>query len=141
MKKKILIVEDDHDIVTALRDRLETLGFQTVIAYDGISALKQLEEAHPDLILLDLHLPRMSGLEVLEQLAARRLRGSPDVPVVIMSAFVEAEAAAMALQAGVRRFVAKPFEWKHFFGVLEEAVKEHAGDPASRPASDKTHPE
>ena len=66
MKKKILIVEDDYDIVTALRDRLETLGFEIVTAYDGISALKQIEEAHLDLKLLDLHLPRMSGLEVLE---------------------------------------------------------------------------
>lgn len=143
MKKKILIVEDDYDIVTALRDRLETLGFEIVTAYDGISALKQIEEAHLDLILLDLHLPRMSGLEVLEHLAATRLQGSEsdDVPVIIMTAFVGAEAAAMAIQAGVRQFVAKPFEWNHFFGVLEEAVKEHAGEPASRPASDETQPE
>jgi CheY-like chemotaxis protein len=142
MKKKILIVEDDHDIVTGLRDRLETLGFEIVTAHDGLSALKRLEEAHPSLMLLDLHLPRMSGLEVLEQLAARRLQGSggDDVPVIIMTAFVGAEAAAMALQAGVRGFVAKPFEWNHFFGVLEEAVKEHAGEPASRPASDETQP-
>lgn len=47
----------------------------------------------------------------------------------------------MALQAGVRQFVAKPFEWKYFFGVLEEAVKEHVGEPVSRPASDETQPE
>ena len=86
MKKTILIVEDDHDIATTLRDRLEMLGFDIETAYDGLSALQTLERARPDLMLLDLHLPSLSGLEVLEQVAARRAQGSlgHDVPIVIM---------------------------------------------------------
>jgi DNA-binding response OmpR family regulator len=125
MKKKVLIVEDDHDIVTSLRDRLETLGFETVTAYDGVSALEKLEEVHPNLMLLDLHLPRMSGLEVLEQLAERRARGLPcsDVPVLIMSAFIGAETATLALHAGAGGFVGKPFEWNQLFGIMEEMVR------------------
>ena len=142
MKKTVLIVEDDHDIATTLRDRLEMLGFDIVTAYDGLSALEALERARPDLMLLDLHLPRLSGFEVLEQVAARRAEGSPshDVPIVIMSAFLQAERAAMALDAGVHSFVGKPFEWNEFFGILEHAVREHARKRAGSASSDGDQP-
>ena len=142
MKKTILIVEDDHDIATTLRDRLEMLGFDIETAYDGLSALQTLERARPDLMLLDLHLPSLSGLEVLEQVAARRAQGSlgHDVPIVIMSAFLQAETAAMALDAGVHSFVGKPFEWNEFFGILEQAVRDHARKGSGDASSDGDQP-
>jgi CheY-like chemotaxis protein len=137
MKKKILIVDDDHDIVTALRDRLEMLGFEAVTAHDGMSALQRLEETHPDLMLLDLQMPRMSGLEVLERMADRRLQGDRlyDLPVIIMTAFLEAETAATAIHAGVRGFVGKPFEWNYFFGIMKGVVPDHVDQPAPHHAS------
>ena len=141
MKKKILIVDDDHDIVTALQDRLEMLGFEAVTAYDGMSALQRLEEtrAHLMLMLLDLHMPRMSGLEVLQWLAERRREGdrSYDVPVIIMTAFLEAEEAARAIHDGVRGFVAKPFEWNYFSGILHAVTQGHVDQLAPHHASDE----
>jgi DNA-binding response OmpR family regulator len=142
MKNKILIVEDDHDIATALRDRLEMLGFEIETAYDGVSALERLEETQPDLMLLDLHLPRLSGFEVLEHMAARRTQASSpyDVPVIIMTAFVGAKTAAMALHARVRGFVGKPFEWKKFFGIMEQVVRQHAWKASLGTEPDRDEP-
>src|SRR2546430_12064366 len=72
MKAKILIVDDQPDIVTVLRDRLEALGYDTVEASDGLRALKMLERETPAVMLLDLEMPRLSGLEVLKRLAQNR---------------------------------------------------------------------
>ena len=79
---------------------------------------------------------------MLEQVAARRAEGSPahDVPIVIMSAFLQAETAAMAFDAGVHSFVGKPFEWNEFFGILEHAVREHARKGSGDSPSDGDQP-
>src|SRR5436309_1769027 len=76
MKAKILIVDDQPDIVTVLRDRLEALGYDTVEASDGLRALEMLERETPAVMLLDLEMPRLSGLEVLKRLAQNRQAGA-----------------------------------------------------------------
>ena len=74
-KAKILVVDDDTDIVTVLRDRLEALGYSTVCAGDGLRALELIEQETPHLMLLDLEMPRLSGLDVLKRLARNRPTG------------------------------------------------------------------
>jgi len=69
MKKKILIVDDHPDIVLMLTDRLEALGYDTIAAENGQEALEKYEQDCPHLMLLDLEMPRMAGMEVLHQLA------------------------------------------------------------------------
>jgi DNA-binding response OmpR family regulator len=69
MKAKILIVDDDPDIVTILEDRLEASGYCTGSARDGQHALEVIEQESPNLVLLDVDLPRLSGIEVLKRLA------------------------------------------------------------------------
>src|SRR5947208_14826204 len=88
MKAKILIVDDQPDIVTVLRDRLEALGYDTVEASDGLRARKMLERETPAVMLLDLEMPRLSGLEVLKRLAQNRQAGrtGQEVPVIVMTA-------------------------------------------------------
>src|SRR5206468_10487710 len=88
MKAKILIVDDQPDIVTVLRDRLEALGYDTVEASDGLRALKMLERETPAVMLLDLEMPRLSGLEVLKRLAQNRHAGAngQEVQVIVMTA-------------------------------------------------------
>lgn len=69
MKKKILIVDDHPDIVLMLTDRLEALGYDTISAGNGQEALEKYEQDFPHLMLLDLEMPQMAGMEVLHQLA------------------------------------------------------------------------
>ena len=137
MKKIILIVDDDVDAVTALQDRLVMVGYDTLIATDGIAALQILEHVRPDLMLLDLDMPYMNGLEVLRCLSCRHERESHTaIPVVIITAYVTAEQAAAAIRAGIVGFVAKPFAWKQLFTVLQEAMTHPSCIVPAMPAHD-----
>lgn len=80
---KVLIIEDDQFLSSVLKNRLEKEGFTVVQAFDGEEGLAKLKEAQPDLILLDLILPKMSGFEVLEQISLDPQFGR--VPVVVAS--------------------------------------------------------
>src|SRR5437016_1239856 len=95
MKIKILVVDDDPDIVTTLRDRLESLGYDTITARDGLRALELIEQDTPNLVLLDLEMPRLSGLAVLKQLSRQRQSGQ-DLPVIVMTAHGSIAAAVEA---------------------------------------------
>ena len=78
----ILVVEDDVDIATILRDRLQTMGYEVMTVYDGQAALDTLEKVTPTLVLLDLQLPKVNGMEVLK----RARKDWPDLPAVVMTA-------------------------------------------------------
>src|SRR2546425_6825719 len=100
MKAKILIVDDQPDIVTVLRDRLEALGYDTVEASDGLRALEMLERETPAVMLLDLEMPRLSGLEVLKRLAQNpqtRANGQ-EGPVIVITAHRHNAQAVQALK-------------------------------------------
>jgi len=78
--KRVLVVDDDADIVTMLQDRLESLGYESVTAEDGVRALELLNQDPPDLVLLDLEMPRMAGLEVLKTIADGHPKGTSNQP-------------------------------------------------------------
>ena len=84
MNAKILIVDDDTDIVMMLEDRLHASGYETVVATDGQQALDQIVSEAPQLILLDLTLPKVTGLDVLKRLSQMKL--SETIPVIVMTA-------------------------------------------------------
>jgi DNA-binding NtrC family response regulator len=123
MNANILIVDDDRDILTGLQDCLQSLGYQTETAETGELALEMIEQKWPHLILLDLSLPKMSGLEVLQQLhkkLADRQReqetGSMgnracSVPVIVMTAFGSVEKAVEAMKLGRMIFFPNPLTW------------------------------
>jgi len=69
MKAKVLIVDDDQDIVTMLQDRLDAGGYKTLTAGDGQRGLELIEQESPNLVLLDLYLPRLKGMDVLKRMA------------------------------------------------------------------------
>jgi len=112
MKGKILVVDDDQDIVTMLRDRLESLGFDTVSAPDGARALELIELESPNLVLLDLEMPRLSGLDVLKRLAQARQTDPSvhDLPVIVMTAHGTIAKAVEAMKEGAQDFITKPFD-------------------------------
>jgi DNA-binding NtrC family response regulator len=124
MKAKILLVDDDPDIVTMLTDRLESLGYETLSACDGQRALDMIEQHMPSVVLLDLEMPRMSGLEVLKRLGQSRFNGAEgwDLPVIIMTAHATIARAVEAMKHGACDFVTKPFDADHLAIVVGKAL-------------------
>jgi DNA-binding response OmpR family regulator len=102
--KRILIVDDDKKTVDLLRLYLTRDGHKVVTAYDGLAALNQAREQHPDLIVLDLMLPGMNGIEV-----CRTLREESDVPVIMLTARATDEDKLQGLGIGADDYVTKPF--------------------------------
>lgn len=139
MKKKILIVDDHPDIVLMLTDRLEALGYETLAAANGQEALDKVEQDNPHLILLDLEMPRLTGMEVLQQLAkmgAKKSEGTEPLgfgggeclplPVVVMTAHGTISNAVEAMKAGACDFLTKPIELDHLALVLKKVLAREA---------------
>ncbi|MGH2923676.1 MAG: response regulator transcription factor [Solirubrobacterales bacterium] len=102
---RILVVEDDDAIADVLRRSLRAEGHEVRSAADGVEALRASEEFAPDLVLLDLGLPRLDGIEVL-----RRLRAESDVPILILTARTATDDRVEGLDRGADDYLPKPFE-------------------------------
>jgi DNA-binding response OmpR family regulator len=102
---RVLVVEDDEAIADVLRRSLRAEGHEVQSAADGVEALAQAEQFVPDLVILDLGLPRLDGTEVL-----KRLRDEGDVPILILTARTETEDRVEGLDAGADDYLPKPFE-------------------------------
>ena len=136
MKKKILVVDDDPDIVLMLKDRLEGDGYETVTASDGKQAIDVIEQESPHLVLLDLNLPRISGLDVLHHLFPKKDlpssrdrisgasdRNGPDLPIIVMTANATIENAVEAMKTGAYDFLTKPIDFDHLGIVVKKALE------------------
>jgi len=113
---RILVVEDVPVMLEVLRMRLEAEGYAVVTARDGVEALEKAREHHPDLVLLDLMLPRLSGERV-----CRELRSDPRtraVPIIVVSARVGETERLRALAAGADAFLAKPYDVAQLTGEI-----------------------
>ena len=102
---KILVVEDDRNILTGLVDNLEMEGYKVVVAKDGKEALKQAREKGPNLVILDIMLPKLNGFEVCKELKAR----DPHLPIIILSARGQETDKVLGLELGADDYVTKPF--------------------------------
>lgn len=106
-KLRVLIVEDEPQMVGILEFALRNDGYDTCVAYDGQQALDQFNEASPDLVLLDVMLPKIDGFEV-----CRRIRAVTTTPVILLTARKEDEDAIHGLELGADDYVTKPFSPK-----------------------------
>lgn len=135
MRAKILIVDDDPDIRLSLQNRISFMGHDPLTAMDGKEALRVIQEEEPDLVLLDLELPLLSGLDVLRQVRGTVTQNhSPDeetlqppgthtTPIfVILTAYGTIERAVEAMQLGAFDFVPKPFTADHLTVVINKAL-------------------
>lgn len=116
--KRVLIVDDEPDILLMLRVTLEADGYETVLAADGERALERIETDSPDIVLLDVMMPVMDGWGVLESLTKRE--SSP--PVVILSARWSARDVERALGLGAVDYLPKPFEPADVAHAIEAAL-------------------
>ena len=103
----VLVADGDEDIRALVTFRLERSGYEVVTAYDGVQALELARERHPDLAVLDVMMPRLSGLEVTRRL--REDEATQRIPVILLTARVEKADVARGLEAGADDCVTKPF--------------------------------
>jgi DNA-binding NtrC family response regulator len=121
-RPQILVVDDDPDILTLLRLRLAQLGYAVRTAATGQEALSMLASEQPALVLLDLRLPRLSGLDVLKQLR----QTTPELTVIVMTAYATVEKAVEAMKAGAYDFLTKPLTPGHLELVVQKALERQA---------------
>jgi DNA-binding NtrC family response regulator len=136
MSARILIVDDDPDILSGLTQRLEWMGHQTSTAKDGAAALTAIEHDSPTLVILDLELPLLSGIEILERLNSRGTapgqsvvasaawkRHEPFPPIIVLTAFGTIGRAVEAMKLGAVDFLTKPFDSDHLEMVIHKALE------------------
>ena len=104
MMKKILVVDDEKPISDIIRFNLEKEGYDVSVAFDGEEAVEQFEAVGPDLVLLDLMLPKMDGLEV-----CRQIRKTSDVPIIMLTAKDSEIDKVLGLELGADDYITKPF--------------------------------
>ena len=124
---KVLIADDDPQLVRALRITLAAHGYEVIAAADGASAIALAAQAHPDLVLLDLGMPRLGGIEVIEA-----LRGWTQAPIIVVSGRVGSADKVEALDAGADDYVTKPFQIDELLARLR-ALGRRAGTTATDP--------
>lgn len=117
--ENILVVDDDPDIREVLKDRLESLGYRVLTAASGAEGLELLEKQNPQIVLLDIEMPAMSGLEVLKEIRKREL----DITVVMITAYGTIERAVEAMKEGAYDFIPKPFEPDHVALIVQKALE------------------
>ena len=123
MASTVLIVEDDPDTVRLVSLYLEHDGHKVLSAHDGIAGLRLAREARPDLVVLDLMLPKLSGIEI-----CRTLRQESTVPIVMMTARVDEEDRLKGLDLGADDYVTKPFSPRELAARIRAVLRRTAKD-------------
>ena len=118
MKEKILVVDDEKPIAEIIRYNLEEEGFDVLVAFDGVEALRLAFEEKPALILLDIMLPRIDGFSV-----CRRIRQKMDVPIIMLTARESEIDKVMGLELGADDYVTKPFSARELIARIKAALR------------------
>ncbi len=116
---KILIVEDEPNMVAGLRDNFEFEGHQVITAGDGVAGLERAIAESPDLVILDVMMPRMSGLDVCKQLKAKR----PSIPIIMLTARGQEVDKVVGLELGADDYVTKPFSIRELLARVKAVLR------------------
>ena len=122
MSKKILVVDDEQDLVETVKFRLEASGFEVSSAYDGQEGLDKAKAEKPDLILLDLMLPKLDGYKV-----CRMLKFDEDykhIPIIMLTARSQETDKTKGEAVGANKYMTKPWEWKELLAAINELLGE-----------------
>ena len=125
---KILIVEDEPDMVAGLRDNFEFEGYQVLSAMDGVSGLERALADSPDLVILDVMMPRMSGLDVCKQLKSKR----PAIPVIMLTARGQEVDKVVGLELGADDYVTKPFSIRELLARVKAVLRRVGSVPIAK---------
>ncbi|MCM8775780.1 MAG: response regulator [Candidatus Omnitrophica bacterium] len=120
MAKRILMIDDEPDVLEMLGNRLVANHYEVISASTGLEGLEKAQNEKPDLILLDVMMPGMDGLEVLKRLKSSNL--TRNIPVLIISAKVQKESIQKAIAAGAVDYFVKPFPVSDLLGKIQKMV-------------------
>jgi DNA-binding response OmpR family regulator len=123
MNELILVVDDEPKIVRLARDYLEQSGFRVFPVYDGVTALAAARQEKPDLIVLDLNLPRLDGLDL-----CRALRRESGVPIIMLTARAEETDRLIGLELGADDYIVKPFSPRELVARVRAVLRRTQGD-------------
>jgi DNA-binding response OmpR family regulator len=118
-KTRILIIEDEPAMVAGLRDNFEYEGYDVISADDGVAGLERVFADEPDLVVLDVMMPRMSGLEVCKQVKARK----PSVPIIMLTARGQEIDKVVGLELGADDYVTKPFSIRELMARVKAVLR------------------
>ncbi len=126
-KTRILIIEDEPAMVAGLRDNFEYEGYEVISADDGVAGLERVFADDPDLVVLDVMMPRMSGLDVCKQIKA----GRPSVPVIMLTARGQEIDKVVGLELGADDYVTKPFSIRELMARIKAVLRRVPPHPAA----------
>lgn len=132
--KKILVVDDEKPISDIIKFNLEKEGYEIYTAFDGEAALEQYEQVKPNLILLDLMLPKMDGLEV-----CREIRKTSDVPIIMLTAKDSEIDKVLGLELGADDYVTKPFSNRELVARVKANLRRSSAAPAPQEEEETTN--
>src|SRR5206468_1200096 len=118
-KKRILIVEDEPAMVAGLRDNFEYEGYEVISAGDGVEGLEAALNRNPDLVVLDVMMPRLSGLDVCKQLKMKR----PSLPIIMLTARGQEIDKVVGLELGADDYVTKPFSIRELMARVKAVLR------------------
>jgi len=127
--EKILIVEDERKLSDVVRDYLTSLGYQVIQCFDGLAAVAAVDEAAPDLVLLDVMLPGLDGIEV-----ARRLRRSANLPIIMLTARETEADKLLGLEVGADDYMTKPFSVRELAARIRAVLRRTSGLSGAHPS-------
>jgi len=122
---KILIVEDEPNMVAGLRDNFEFEGYSVITAPDGVAGLERALSESPDLVILDVMMPRMSGLDVCKQLKSKR----PSTPIIMLTARGQEVDKVVGLELGADDYVTKPFSIRELLARVKAVLRRSGNAP------------
>lgn len=130
-RRKILIVEDDVDIVRGLDIRLKASGYDVVSAADGASAIRVAQKENPDLVILDLGLPGEDGYSFIERLNSL----NPQTPIIILTGRDASADKQRSLKAGAKAFLQKPMDNEELLATIQKVLEESYGAKEKPPSA------
>lgn len=122
---KVLVVDDDSEIIQLVHDVLKPQGYHTLQAFDGESALKLFQQSNPDVVLLDIMMPGLDGFEVCE-----RIREISQVPIIMLTAKVNDDDKVLGFDTGADDYVTKPFSSKELVARIRAALRRPTLSPS-----------
>lgn len=124
MASKVLVVDDQNGVRRLLEELFKKEGYEVTAAADGVESLEKVKTSSPDLILMDMKMPNMNGLEASQEI--RKINSN--IPIIMMTAYGETDVAQKALELGVRKYITKPFD----ILALRDMVREVLGQESDK---------
>jgi DNA-binding response OmpR family regulator len=123
MIRKLLVVDDERDFVKFLKLNLEEAGYEVAAAYDGEEGLEKVLKEKPDLMILDITLPKMDGYQVLRRFRSEeKYRDYKDMPVIMLTSHHDAKDIMMGMDMGAVSYIAKPFHVSALLGIIDGII-------------------